>query len=76
MKQGRATRDVAAPKQQPISHGVSVTHVADMGCMQGNHATGEGPFYVRHETLYQGREGIKAPQPTVTKHHCGSQGRH
>lgn len=67
MKQGRASHsNVASTKREPISHGVNVHAVSEIGQQ-----------VVRHSSinLYEGR-GIEAPAGSTDIHHCGSQGKH
>ena len=77
MKQGRAThsRD-GSTKTEPVSHTVSPCAAAQIGIMQGNHASDGGvTMRVRSEPLYEGR-GLKAPMVSTKSHKGGSQGRY
>ena len=67
MAQGRATTSfVGSTKQEPISHAVNPSAVAEMG-MQ----------VIRHSSIpmYEGR-GLEAPMAKCETHDCGSQGKH
>lgn len=66
MKQGTAKTIVSGTKVEPISHGVNVAAVAELGVHE-----------VRTTSLplYEGR-GLKAPMVGETTHKSGSQGKY
>lgn len=66
-QQGRADRNVSeSTKREPISRGVNIVNVADMGIQH---------VHTKSEPLYPGR-GFEAPMAGSDVHPSGSQGKH
>jgi hypothetical protein len=77
MKQGRASISGPADRKvEPNSTRVNPGAVADMGNMQGNHATDVGTFPTQRTEMYPGK-GYEAPGiRNINSRKGGSQGKY